>query len=356
MPSRPVGAHAASVGIDARAGHLVYQAAHGERNDLRIQASARGSDWRNTSLTLRIVDSVPIVPGQGCTRPDQGKPGVVRCQYRQGSLSRPIFRLGDHGDSASFTTNTYLGSYLMGGPGNDELAGGRGNDVLAGGTGNDVMSGAGGSDVFDEDGAANGSDDMLGGEGPDHGLLPGRDRVDYGARRHSVRADLGGDRDDGERGERDRIGSDVEVLGGGRGDDRLTGNAGPNQLAGRAGTDVLFGAGGSDTLFAGGGVSAPATTADRLYGGPGSDELFGSAGPNLMTGGPGADVIYPDKGEDTVRAVTAPSTWCIAAAATMSCTTTRSTSCSAANGAARTRALRPCRSRSTWRTTGRQSR
>jgi Ca2+-binding RTX toxin-like protein len=227
---------------------------------------------------------------------------VVRCEYRQRSLSRPIFRLGDRSDGATFSTNTYLGSYLMGGPGNDRLAGGRGNDVFAGGTGDDVMSGAGGSDVFDEDTAANGSDEMYGGRGSDHGLLRGRDRVDYGARRHSVRADLSGDRDDGERGERDRIAADVEVLGGGRGDDHLTGNAGGNQLAGRAGTDALFGAGGSDRLFAGGAATPAAITADSLDGGPGSDELIGSDGPNLMTGGPDADAIHPGKGRDTVRA------------------------------------------------------
>jgi Ca2+-binding RTX toxin-like protein len=291
----------ASVGVDARAGHLVYQAAAGERNDVRIRAKAHGSD-PNILLTLRIIDSVPIVPGQGCIRPAAGNPNIVRCEYRQGRLSRPIFHLGDRSDSATFSTNTYLGSYLMGGPGNDKLAGGRGNEVFAGGAGDDVMSGAGGSDVFDEDNAANGSDEMHGGRGSDHGLLRGRDRVDYGARRHSVRADLSGDRDDGERGERDLIGADVEVLGGGRGDDRLTGNDGGNQLAGRAGTDALFGAGGSDRLFAGGGATAPAITADSLDGGPGSDELVGSDGPNLMTGGPDADVIYPDKGQDTVRA------------------------------------------------------
>lgn len=302
LAAGPTAALAASVGVDTVAGHLVYQAATGERNDVGVHATARGSDWRNITLTLRIIDSVPIVPGRGCTRPAPGKPTIVRCEYRQGSVSRPIFRLGDRSDSARFVTNTYLGSYLIGGPGNDELAGGRGNDVLTGGAGDDVMSGAGGSDVFDEDTAANGSDELLGGEGSDHGLLPGRDRVDYGARRHSVRADLGGDRDDGERGERDRIGADVEVLGGGRGDDHLTGNAGPNQLAGRGGTDALFGAGGSDRMFAGRGVTAPATTADSLDGGPGSDGLFGSEGPNLMTGGPDADVIYPDKGKDIVRA------------------------------------------------------
>jgi hypothetical protein len=294
LASAPAAATAASVGVDTREGQLVYEAAPGERNVVRIHADARG---------VRIIDSVAIVPGQGCTRPNPGRPNFVRCVYRQRSLSRPSFRLEDRNDRATFSTKAYLGSYLTGGPGNDELAGGRGNDVLAGGTGDDLMSGAGGSDVFDEDAAANGSDDMRGGQGSDHGLLRGRDRVDYGARRRSLRADLSGDRDDGERGERDRIGADVEVLGGGRGDDRLTGNAGVNQLAGRGGTDALFGAGGSDRVFAGGGATPPALTADSLDGGAGSDQLFGSDGPNLVTGGADADAIHPGKGRDTVRAL-----------------------------------------------------
>jgi Ca2+-binding RTX toxin-like protein len=295
LAAAPTAAFAASVGVNTPGGRFVYQAAAGERNDVRIGADGRG---------VRIVDSVPIVPGEGCLRPNPRRPNVVRCAFREGRvIPRPLFRLGDRDDRASFSTHTYLGSYLTGGSGNDELTGGRGNDVLAGGSGADVMSGAGGSDVFDEDGAANGGDDMRGGEGSDHGLLPGRDRVDYGARRHSVRADLSGDRDDGERGERDMIGADVEVLGGGRGDDRLKGNAGPNQLAGRDGTDQLFGADGSDRLFAGFGGSPSAVTADSLDGGPGSDQLIGSDGPNLVTGGPDADSIHPLEGRDTVRAL-----------------------------------------------------
>ena len=289
----PTTAIAASAGVNARDGHLVYEAGPNERNEVRIDADARG---------VRIIDSVPIVPGQDCTRPNPRRPNFVRCVYRQRSRSRPIVLLGDRNDSATFSTRGYVGSFLTGGPGNDTLTGSRGNDVLAGGTGDDVMSGAGGSDVFDEDNAANGSDDMRGGHGSDHGLLLGRDRVDYGARRNSVRADLSGDRDDGERGERDRIRADVEVLGGGRGDDRLTGNARRNQLAGRGGTDALFGAGGSDRLFADRGAMPPALTADTLDGGAGSDELYGSDGPNLVTGGAGADAIHTGKGRDTVRA------------------------------------------------------
>ena len=130
LAAGPTAALAASVGVDTVAGHLVYQAATGERNDVGVHATARGSDWRNITLTLRIIDSVPIVPGRGCTRPAPGKPTIVRCEYRQGSVSRPIFRLGDRSDSARFVTNTYLGSYLIGGPGNDELAGGRGTTCL----------------------------------------------------------------------------------------------------------------------------------------------------------------------------------------------------------------------------------
>ena len=284
----PSGAHAATVVVDARAGHLIYQATPGERNNVRIAADARG---------VRIVDSVPIIPGKGCARPEPRRGNIVRCEYRGASLSRPVVRLGDANDSATISGG---GAFFMGGPGDDDLTGGRGPDVLAGGQGDDRMRGAGGSDVFDEDNADNGSDVMLGGDGPDGGPLPAFDRVDYGARRHSVRADLSGDRDDGERGERDRIGADVEGLGGGRGDDSLTGNARRNQLAGRRGTDALAGGGGSDRLFAGGGATTPAATSDSLDGGAGSDQLFGSEGANLMAGGPDADVIYSDDGRDTV--------------------------------------------------------
>ena len=69
-------------------------------------------------------------------------------------------------------------------------------------------------DRFIEGSAANGSDLMVGGgERADpldffyHG-----DEVSYARRVKPIRADLEGDRDDGERGERDQIGSDVESI------------------------------------------------------------------------------------------------------------------------------------------------
>ena len=50
---------------------------------------------------------------------------------------------------------------------------------------------------------------------------------------------LDGVRNDGEDGELDDIGSDVENLEGGEGNDSLTGNTAGNYLAGGAGNDVL---------------------------------------------------------------------------------------------------------------------
>ena len=299
VAAAPGAALGATVGVDTHVGRLVYRAAPGERNDVRIAAAERGR-FPRMLVTFSFADSVPIVAGSGCA---VRRSGAVRCTYRYGSLARTIVRLGDRGDSATLRTPANLGAALLGGEGHDDLAGGRGNDLLAGGPGDDSMSGGAGADTFDEDDTANGSDEMLGGGGPDYAQFPAFDRVDYSARRSPVRADLSGDRDDGERGERDRIGADVEGLSGGRGADRLTGNASRNQLAGRIRADVISGGGGEDRLFAGRpSAIALATTNDELDGGPGSDALMGSAGANLVTGGPDADLIYPGDGADTVRA------------------------------------------------------
>ena len=110
----------------------------------------------------------------------------------------------------------------------------------------------------------------------------------YAWRRHAVRADLAGDRDDGERGERDLIGADVEGITGG-GNDRLSGNDERNRLEGdHGGTSSRDAAARTRSSRCGSGGDSDVST-DRLYGGDGSDELFGSDGDNVVDGGPAAD-------------------------------------------------------------------
>ena len=55
-------------------------------------------------------------------------------------------------------------------------------------------------------------------------------------------------RNDGERGERDRIGTDVERVLTGAGADVLSGNGSANQFVGGAGPDLVSGGGGDDYL------------------------------------------------------------------------------------------------------------
>ena len=156
------------------------------------------------------------------------------------------------------------------------------------------MTGGRYEDLFDEGRGANGSDTMRGGRGEDD--------VDYGGRRAPVRADLEGDRDDGGRGERDRISADTENLTGGRGADRLAGDAGPNLITGGPGADLLIGGGGEDWLSAEVGQTAGSRkpSADELRGGPGPDALYGSGGPNRIKAGRGSDTVFAGPGDDRV--------------------------------------------------------
>ena len=162
---------------------------------------------------------------------------------------------------------------LVGGPGPNTLIGGEGDDVLDGAGGTDVLIGGPGQDVADysshnarvalsldglaNDGAAGegenlGADieDLRGGtgndsltaDGGDNVLDGGRgsdvmlggggiDGVDYSSRTQWVIADLDGEAsDDGEYGEADTIGADVEGLFGGGAGDLLIGNGGDGYL------------------------------------------------------------------------------------------------------------------------------
>lgn len=176
---------------------------------------------------------------------------------------------------------------LIGGADDDTLRGNAGNDHMEGGPGNDVEFGGGGIDRFDQQGAANGSDFMSGGSGID--------TVDYGGRTVGVNVTLAaGGEDDGEPGEADEVGTGVENVLGGSGDDVIVGSSGRNRLEGGAGNDEILGG----------------ANADSLFGDAGDDFLQGDAGANDMHGGEGNDVIvgsaqgterfFGDAGDDEI--------------------------------------------------------
>ncbi|GAA2698548.1 calcium-binding protein [Actinoplanes palleronii] len=167
-----------------------------------------------------------------------------------------------HGDSG--------GDTIWGEAGNDQLYGDGGSDILFGGPGRDRLDGGYGEDTLQGDDCYMGSaigpcvaaDVLLGG--------PGIDAVDYSTSDAPLTVDLdGASRDDGQSGEHDTVGADVENLYGGSKSDRLTGNNAANNIAG--------GRGGNDTIHGGSGD-------DRLEGGTGRDKLYGDAGDDVLQG------------------------------------------------------------------------
>jgi Ca2+-binding RTX toxin-like protein len=204
---------------------------------------------------------------------------------------------------------------VYGEAGNDTLTGGSGNDSLFGGDDEDRLDGAKGTD-----------------------LLSGGarwDLVDYGNRAAGVSVSLDDVANDGQRGERDNVRSDVEGVITGKGNDRVTGSAADNVIRTGDGADTVYGMGGNDVISTGdtaadkgldriyGGdgndwIRSPFSSliaygdagndalrardrASTLYGGAGNDHLEGSGANDLLDGGDEDDVIHGWSGNDTIR-------------------------------------------------------
>jgi len=171
---------------------------------------------------------------------------------------------------------------LDGGAGADKLIGGAGNDTLLGGTGADHLSGNGGNDLLDG-GSGFDSDSLHGGAG--------KDTADYSARTANLVIGLDKWQDDGEAGEFDFAGPDIERVLGGSGNDRIGGSASNNELYGYDGNDTISGGGGNDALFGAAGN-------DKMDGGDGDDYLEGGAGHDTLYGGAGGDTLLGLAGND----------------------------------------------------------
>ncbi|HET6246946.1 MAG TPA: C2 family cysteine protease [Tepidisphaeraceae bacterium] len=146
---------------------------------------------------------------------------------------------------------------------NTQLNGGDGNDTLIGGTGADQFNGGAGTDT-----------------------------VDYSARTAGVSVTLDGVANDGQSGEGDNVGADVEIVIGGSGNDYFAANvndATPRQYFGNAGNDTIFGGSGNDTIRGGSGN-------DFLYGAGGNDVIYTGSGSSFSFGGDGNDTLYAGTG------------------------------------------------------------
>lgn len=169
--------------------------------------------------------------------------------------------------------------------GDDELHGGAGDDFLEGNTGNDVAYGDAGGDTFFEQGASNGSDTFIGGSGDD--------AVTYASRKVAVVVSIDGVANDGARGERDNVASDIEDIYGSSRNDKLSASSADNLIYGMAGNDVINAGAGNDRVVGGPGN-------DKLSGGGGNDSLNGLAGKDVLAGGPGNDKLVGGGGIDAL--------------------------------------------------------
>jgi Ca2+-binding RTX toxin-like protein len=232
---------------------------------------------------------------------------------------------------------------VSGGGGNDTLTGMAGFQQLIGDTGDDTLISTGGDVMVGGDGtdtvdlsaratpviiglpgatdAGNTVERVIGGSSDDRfrGAAtgeefnggPGIDTVTYNDRAadQPVTADPDGVADDGVAGEGDNIGTDVENITGGTGNDLIGGSPVANLLDGGPGTDTATYAGRADGVTANlDGVANDGAPGEgdalvgfeALVGGEGPDLLTGSPGPDVLAGAGGNDVLDGGDGPDTL--------------------------------------------------------
>jgi hypothetical protein len=197
VPCAP--AVAATVRVDYSRNALIYRAAPGERNKVRITASTVPTAHGDEYTRFTVEDSVPISPGAECRQVYPGQRQFYECElFGSGGA---IVRLGDRSDRA----------HLRGSFDRVFLDGGRGDDVLVGGSEADTLLGG------------RGTDDLRGGAGVDRLM----------ARSHGLSTDRTADR-----------------LRGGSDSDLLMGSAGPNLIEPGPGVDDVYAGGGRDIVQA----------------------------------------------------------------------------------------------------------
>ena len=206
-------------------------------------------------------------------------------------------------------------SYILGGAGNDVIVG---SDQAVGNAGNDFLQAASRPGYVDPVGNPNansvarldggaGDDTLIGGPGDDfldggpgadvlRGGAGDADEVFYADRTADLRLTEDGVADDGEAGEGDNLGSDIEVITAGQGNDYVIGGPGNDTIMGLGGNDSLFGANGNDLIY--GDIVSGTDIGDRN---PGDDLLGGGNGDDTLIGGLGADVLAGNGGRDLAR-------------------------------------------------------
>jgi hypothetical protein len=210
-----------------------------------------------------------LAPGLGCT----GNGNNVTCAVD--FITRLVINLGPGDDTIAAAPTLPIGMHaeINGGPGRDTLRGADGsNDVLNGEEGDDVLDGGFGDDTVN---GGPGDDAITANLGADvYRGGPGIDALSYASYTAPVRVTIGAGADDGQVGETDDVGGDVERVDGGAGNDTLIGSPSGEQLYGGPGADALDGGGGADLLAGGDGddtIAARDGVADLVSCGDGAD-------------------------------------------------------------------------------------
>src|SRR5436305_1479416 len=227
---------------------LTYDAAPGDATRLTLSSAGDTLTVTGTGAT--------VTAGPSCTSASSTKPTCPAAGVAAMAVST-----GDMNDTAS-VSGTWIPTTFDDGPGPDAMTGGGAVDTFVAGTGSDTYRGGGGQDI-----------------------------VDYSSRTAPLTVSLDGLANDGETGEEDNVGSDVDVVIGGSAGDPIIGSGGNNVVSGGVGDDRLDGGDANDSLDGGAGN-------DSLQGGAGNDTLTGGSGNDTLDGGDGADTLAGGDGED----------------------------------------------------------
>ena len=289
----PGAAHAATASTTGAT--LNYIADGGERNEVTISQAGDSITIVEAGRQVGAGNKeIPVGASGACTSSGGSSATCVAA-----GITTVNIELSDQNDT--LVVNLALGVIVRAGDGGDTITGGAGNDTLFGNGGGDTLNGGGGIDT-----------------------------ADYSSAATPVTVTLDGSAGDGESGESDNVGVDVENVTGGSANDVLTGSGAANTLSGGAGNDLLRGAGGPDLLQGGDGsdtVSYDYSTVgvnvtldgvandgtageldnvqadvENVTGSGLADVIAGNDGANALSGGAGNDRIASGRGVDSVDA------------------------------------------------------
>lgn len=285
-------------------------------------------------------DGNDVLYGASGTQTYEGGAGTDRISF-EFSASGARIALNGIAESGATGENDTIASDIenvTGSPFADSILGSAAANVIVAGEGADTVAADGGDDVMSGENGDFAPDTYAGGSGTDridyYKVAEEISSVGFGERHlDGVTVTLDGLANDGSRrdAESDNVASDIEIVEGTPGEDRLSGSSAAEELRGDAGDDLLTGRAGTDTFVGGDGVDT-VSYADRstsvtasldastggdgvagenetlpadvevLVGGSGADTLSSVRSDTRLEGGSGSDTLTGGAGTQTILA------------------------------------------------------